>query len=555
MEICEKKIDGLEKKFNNFEEKNNKQYQEFKDLENKFIKLKEEYEQTVKIVLDNKDQIKILFEKLNDTIKNCKEGDDNLLKKIEHFKKYSDDKILELNAKLDLVLNNINGANGKTFDLSGLDEFMKKLVNLEDQFEEFVNKVNVDEIYKQLKYLDEHKADKDYLEKVEETIDNLNKKSQEHQEEIDIIKYRLDGLYQEIVNINNNLLLNENNEKNITNKNNDTNEENETDKKKEKEIKNEDIIDLDLSKYMVKEDFEKYKNDTDMEINKILEEIKNIHDLIENLSTLVKEKIEAEDLNELRDFILSKIDELMNNIMEKFADKNDYNKNMKYFEEQIKKLYSLLNARKEVNDIRNPDNWLLAKKPINGFSCAACESFIGNLKGDKNGFIPWNKLPMRDPGDKVYRLGNGFSKMLNMIKFDNNGNACLIQNNNDLNDSNETEGDNQSNDKYEINIINENQNNKQNKQSRQKRNKSRTLLTNRFQSNSISFIKDRKDNNIKTQNMLYKKGEKKNNYLPKLNKENSAEVLERVKENLLDKPKITKIFKKSYSKFQIKSNS
>ena len=37
-------------------------------------------------------------------------------------------------------------------------------------------------------------------------------------------------------------------------------------------------------------------------------------------------------------------------------------------------------------------------------------------------------MPLRDPGDKLYRMGNGFSKMLQMLNFDNNGNVSLSPN-------------------------------------------------------------------------------------------------------------------------------
>ena len=67
---------------------------------------------------------------------------------------------------------------------------------------------------------------------------------------------------------------------------------------------------------------------------------------------------------------------------------------------------------------KSGENWLLAKKPINGV-CASCESYIGELK-DTGTYIPWNKYPNKDPNDKLYRLGNGFSKMLQMIQIDEN---------------------------------------------------------------------------------------------------------------------------------------
>ena len=52
------------------------------------------------------------------------------------------------------------------------------------------------------------------------------------------------------------------------------------------------------------------------------------------------------------------------------------------------------------------DNWLLAKKPVNGFACASCESYIGDLQDNNNQHIPWNKYPIRDPNDKAYRVIN-----------------------------------------------------------------------------------------------------------------------------------------------------
>ena len=111
--------------------------------------------------------------------------------------------------------------------------------------------------------------------------------------------------------------------------------------------------------------------------------------------------------------------------MKKFADKNETTNNFKYLEDQIKKILEMLQSQKPSSDA---ETWLLAKKPINGYACASCESFIGDLREDSHKFIPWNKMPLRDPGDKLYRMGNGFSKMLQMLNFDNNGNVSLSPN-------------------------------------------------------------------------------------------------------------------------------
>ena len=546
MDIFDKKIEGLEKKFNEFEEKNKEQQNEFINLKNQFSKLKEDYEQLVKIVLENKEQINSLFERLNETIKEYKEGDENLKKKIDSLKKYTDDKLLELNTKLELLLNNINGGvNNKKVDLSGLDNFMEKLVTLENRFDEFVNKVNIDEIYSQLKYLNEHKADKLELEQAKEALNNLNKKSQEHQEQIETIIYRLDSLYQQLINL-------QNEPKTII-------KEKKKEKEKNGENKKENIIrkysidldSLDLSKYTLKTDFDSYVQVNKKEIDRIWSEIKRINKQIDEISKLLKDKVDIDDLNELRDFLLNKIEELINDFKNKFADKDETAKNLKYLEDQIKKLYSLIkSSKKQIHTFHEADNWLLAKKPINGFSCAACESYIGELKNDKNKFIAWNKLPVRDPGDKLYRMGNGFSKMLNLLNFDNYGNVSL--NPNDSLNSNDSENEDESNDK----VPNINVNNANELKQKSKSKNSKTLLKNRFQSASTSLIKDGKENNMKiapkTQINFFNKEEIKSKYLPRLKKEMSAENFERLKE---EKPKITKIFKKSQKKFHIKESS
>ena len=546
MDIFDKKIEGLEKKFNEFEEKNKEQQNEFINLKNQFLKLKEDYEQLVKIVLENKEQINSLFERLNETIKEYKEGDENLKKKIDSLKKYTDDKLLELNTKLELLLNNINGGvNNKKVDLSGLDNFMEKLVTLENRFDEFVNKVNIDEIYSQLKYLNEHKADKLELEQAKEALNNLNKKSQEHQEQIETIIYRLDSLYQQLINL-------QNEPKTII-------KEKKKEKEKNGENKKENIIrkysidldSLDLSKYTLKTDFDSYVQVNKKEIDRIWSEIKRINKQIDEISKLLKDKVDIDDLNELRDFLLNKIEELINDFKNKFADKDETAKNLKYLEDQIKKLYSLIkSSKKQIYTFHEADNWLLAKKPINGFSCAACESYIGELKNDKNKFIAWNKLPVRDPGDKLYRMGNGFSKMLNLLNFDNYGNVSL--NPNDSLNSNDSENEDESNDK----VPNINVNNANELKQKSKSKNSKTLLKNRFQSASTSLIKDGKENNMKiapkTQINFFNKEEIKSKYLPRLKKEMSAENFERLKE---EKPKITKIFKKSQKKFHIKESS
>ena len=40
-----------------------------------------------------------------------------------------------------------------------------------------------------------------------------------------------------------------------------------------------------------------------------------------------------------------------------------------------------------------------------GFSCASCEKDLTNLYGKKVEFMPWGKMPLRDPSERIARVG------------------------------------------------------------------------------------------------------------------------------------------------------
>ena len=118
----------------------------------------------------NKDGLNNLSLKLNNALKNFKDDDENLKKKLDSLKKHVDNKVLELNTKLELFLNNIGGTdkNGestleKKFDLSALNDFMQKLITLENKFDDFVSTAKINYVHDQIKYLDEEKADKNEM--------------------------------------------------------------------------------------------------------------------------------------------------------------------------------------------------------------------------------------------------------------------------------------------------------------------------------------------------------------------------------------------------------
>ena len=542
METNNGKIEVLDQKINDLESI---------DLKNEFIKLKDDHEKLSNTVKDNKDGFNSLFMKINQLTKNLLEGDENLKKKMDSWKKYMDDKILEVNTKLDLFLNNFEGEkdeNGentlqKKFDLSGLNDFMQKLIGLENRFEDFVAIAKINNIHDQLKALDDNKAEKNELEKkFKEINEQLLKKIKENKNNIDTINKGIKSVNEQIRNIN----IGRENMKNVRPVKQEGEEAKEHREHREDNIDinlNLDSLDpkdleLYLSRYVLKPDYDDFLKVNKEKINKITDEIELVKNQIKEISDTLPNKADVDDLSELRDFLTNKFEELINESTKKFSDKNDTIKYLKYLDEQIKNLYTTSRIKGDTHMPEN--NWLLATKPITGFSCAACESYIGDLKSEREKFIPWNKLPTRENGEKLYRMGNGFSKMLSMLNFDNYGNVYLNPNAESNNNSDDDEI------KSEI------------KRNKEKNLSGTLLIRTKSQRDGIALSNDHKItiNKIgkRSQNNFFKKEEVKTTLLPKIKKELTGEIHE-IKKETEENPKITKVFKKTHSKLNLKENN
>ena len=514
IEELEAKINGLNGLNNSDnapkEDKGNNFNEDLEKLKKALEELKQAHDQTVIKVTNNKEQIDLILERLNEINNGYKTGDEKLQKEIDELNK----KINQINSQIDLLLKLPRGTDdnknaNSDMDLSAINELMKRILNLESDYKAFVERVNIDEIYRQLKFLHETKADKK----------ELKEKYDDHQMQIDAINKRLDGLFAQMLSRKN-------------------------------EGSDQPVIDIDFSLYLPKSEFDKYKRDTTLEFKKIWDEIKNIKDLINKISSLLNNKANLSDLEDLKNLILAKLEELALACNKKFADRNETANNLKYLEDQIRKLFELLSSSKK-DTFNEADNWLLAKKPISGYSCAACESVIGNLRDDANKFIPWNKLPLRDPGDKLYRMGNGFSKMLQMLNFDSYGNVSLnpniineanfynnvnINNNNNINNSINNSGQNNNN-----NTLLSNQ-------------KGKTDIKKRVQSANPKIKLNFQENKLRNKNPGNKEINDATNANGKTKDDLLPDIYDMSGTQNSEGPKITKIMKKTFHKQENKKN-
>lgn len=192
-------------------------------------------------------------------------------------------------------------------------------------------------------------------------------------------------------------------------------------------IENEKKKIIDLSKYLEKSNFMKHLKSLQPEQAKIENNFEEIRNLINEMGIILTKKCSADDLKCFEDIINSKLEESKLTNTKKFADKIDTNRSIKYLESQIKHIVDVYIKKVDKNE-----SWLIAKKPMGGFSCASCESYLGELK-NKEGYMPWNKYPQREK-DQNYRVGNGFSRMLNMLNIELKNNDLSMEKENDSDD-------------------------------------------------------------------------------------------------------------------------
>jgi predicted nucleic acid-binding Zn-ribbon protein len=245
-------------------------------------------------------------------------------------------------------------------------------------------------------------------------LNSVYNKSEENEKEIRFIKAKCEDLENSLdtrdefkilkkkVEFFNNRIENlENNERKIKNK-------------IDNEISTKNNISENLKNLLEIKTFENFKTQITKEFTSINSNFIHTRKILDEMTDSMKEKVSYSDLKILEKSFDAKLENIQLYSIKRFAEKADTLKSFKYIEQQIKSIFELMQKRTGENE-----GWLIAKKPLNLNLCASCESYLGDLK-DNNPYVPWNKYPLRDTNDKIYRLGNGYSKMLQMLNIDEN---------------------------------------------------------------------------------------------------------------------------------------
>ena len=165
---------------------------------------------------------------------------------------------------------------------------------------------------------------------------------------------------------------------------------------------------IDLSLLVTKQEYDEDRAILNKKMEKIISKENDNYRSIQEIQRKIRNLITETDLQNIEQYLLNIISENKIQFSKNYIEKSDLQKALKFLEIRIKTL--------EETTSKENENWLLARKPINGFLCASCETYIGDLKNN-NDFATWNKLSNRKDR-KNYRIGHGFSTMLKMLNSD-----------------------------------------------------------------------------------------------------------------------------------------
>ena len=192
--------------------------------------------------------------------------------------------------------------------------------------------------------------------------------------------------------------------------------------------------------------FNQYKKEINSKLEKIKTDLENLSNNLETISSSLNSFTKNKDFSKFQNSIANFIEDIKINFNKKYMERSEIQKALKLIDNQIKIL-------KDTKKYEGSDTWLIAKKPMSNYQCASCESNLKELE-QKDNYIPWNKYPNRE--DKTYRIGHGYSRILEMVNeeiiknFENRDNKGYVS------DDDKKSGSSKNNSKNkDKNILNE----------------------------------------------------------------------------------------------------
>jgi len=93
-------------------------------------------------------------------------------------------------------------------------------------------------------------------------------------------------------------------------------------------------------------------------------------------------------------------------------DKELINRKLRSLEKQIRNVNAIAVELRDKEP--EADRGMFSKKAM--ANCASCDKDINNLLTGPGDHQNWNRLPFREPNERIARYGQGFSKILSTMK-------------------------------------------------------------------------------------------------------------------------------------------
>ena len=340
--------------------------------------------------------IKMIDQKLNEFKK--RKSNEDLIKDLNSQKEKLKDFTDRINIEIKTLRNKDEELENKIQELMTFPELKKvndKIKAMEQELEGSATKEDTKHILEELDKFNQE------LNKYKSIISNQKEMNIKTREDMLRLKEEFDEIKQDFSSLNN-LLENNSLNKLIENINNIT------DKFVEKSLYENDmkLINKKISKLQ-------------MDVN---EHNRNFAELMPKLEGI----LDINEFNKLKknvEDLMSKSGNLVSS--NKSLDTQEIIKNIKSMEAQVKIFMKKLENESEKEKERINDNCILASRPVGGFKCASCETYIGDIK-ENNIYLPWNKYHGQD---RPYRLGSSFSRILQGLNIEQNYNPFLHKKN------------------------------------------------------------------------------------------------------------------------------
>ena len=501
-----------------------------KDLEN----IKTDYSENLKKIKDfiNKNNIE-----LNEKIKNLKnemKNSNNQMALLDEFSPIKKDNqqlanngsesdINSLSNKefkrfKEIVSKKISILDSKVYELSKMENKFKPINNELDEIKIRINtKASLQDIYNIKESIDSIKLD---IEKMKDIEDELSDDTKHLKININEFARKLQSLITQ----------------NYTAKKKKKNNANIEDEE-DSDILTNKMLKLTLENFLSLNTFYDFKKEYDKNYERLKNELNLFKNSYYEILDTLKDKVNENEIKSLEDYLVGLVEETKERSTKLYAKRIDVNKNIKTLELQIKEIVEVY-----VKKFDTGDNWILAKKPINAYTCASCEAYLGNID-KKNDDYYENKD--YDKFDKANKIGNGFSRILNLININNGMETRNLKGK--LNDMNMTEYINNNinekkkilteyNSKREYESENENLNKKINN----KKKKFHHYIQSQAIGNSnIQYFKEKSKN-------LNEINNNNNEILSDDDRKNKKQTTkEDLNKNFIDGPKVMKIIKKN----------